>query len=238
MKRINPLLVDTWNGLGRAGRIQLDYLNYLLIQALVLLLAWPKTTVSGWLAAETGPVTLLAVVVAVGISVAYYSLRAGAEEVLLRGQHSLLEWRLATSLKPGGILCGYLAGHLLQTVHVVALSLPLLMLGFAVSGSDWAGFGWSVIAVLFQASFYRLLGAIMALALRQREQLLFFAVRAALLLGYLVTWKLLPVANHWVLSSQLLAGGPWRYAMDFLLVYTGLCALLAGALYRLLDRQR
>ena len=238
MKRINPLLVETWNGLGRAGRVQLDYLNYLLVQALVLLLAWPKTTVSGWLAAETGPVTLLAVVVAVGVSVAYYSLRAGAEEVLLPGQYSLLEWRLATSLKPGRILRGYLAGHLLQTAHVIALSLPLLVLGFVVSGSDWSGFAWSVTAVLFLASFYRLLGAVMALIIRQRGQLLFFALRAALLLGYLMTWKLLPVANHWVLSSRLLAGGQWRYATDFLLVYTGLCVLLAGALYRLLARQR
>lgn len=238
MRRINPLLTETALGLGRAGQIHWDALNYLLAQTAVLFLAWPKTPIGGRLDAETGPATLLAVLVAVGLSVAYYSLRAGAEEALLPGQHPLRDWCVATPLTPGCILRGYLGGHLLQTLHVVALSSPLLLLGFVVSAGRWSDLGWSVAAALAQATFYRLLGAVMALTFAGRERLVAFALRAALALGYLGAATLLPVASHWHLSARLLDGGAWRHATDFLLVYTGLCALLAGVLYRLLARQQ
>lgn len=238
MSRINPLLRETWAGLGRAGRLQLDYLNYLLVQAAVLFFAWPKNTLGGRLDTESGPLTLLAVVITAGFSIAYYSIRVGAEETLLPGQHALREWRHATPLSPGRIVRGYLAGHLLQSVHLVVLSSPLLLLAYAVSGSDWPGLIWSVTAALFQATFYRLLGAAMTMSIGHYERLMSFALRAVLLLGYLLTWAWLPAASHWRVSAQLLDGGGWPETTDFLLIYTGLCALLTAVLYRLLARRR
>ena len=89
MSQFNPLFKEILRGLARPCPAHLAYLNYLLIQAVVLVLWWPKHTVFEMLESEKGPATLLALVMAVGMTVAYYSLRAGAEEILLPGQHSL-----------------------------------------------------------------------------------------------------------------------------------------------------
>ena len=86
--RRNPLVTEVLVGITRAGKAQLDYLGLLLLQAVVLFLWWPKAGVAQMLESQHGPHTLAAVVMAVGVTTAYFALRAGAEEILLPGQRS------------------------------------------------------------------------------------------------------------------------------------------------------
>ncbi len=212
----------------------------------MLFLWWPKSTVVQRLESEDGPDTLLAVVIALGVSVAYYNIRAGAEEILLPGQHSLREWAIATPLKLGRILSGYLCGHVLQTLHAIVLSSPLLLMGYSVAGGEWSGLVWSLTAVLFQATFYRLVGAVMYMTIGHYDTIMFIAPRVALVVGYGLAGVLFPITSQWLVSSQLLGAGPWLHSSvatapglpGFLLVHAALCVLLAWVLYLLLARQR
>lgn len=246
MRRSNPLVAEVRRGLAGSGLAHRAYLDYLVIQAVVLFLFWPKSELSHVIEKGDGPDSLLAVVIAVGISVAYYNIRAGAEEILLPGQHSLREWTVATPLKLTRILRGYLCGHILQTLHVIALSSPLLLTAFSVAGGEWSGLAWSLTAVLFQATFYRLAGAVVYMTIGHHDTTTFVSLRAVLLAGYAVAAALLPAASHLVVSSHLLNGGPSMHLaggilpehVAFLLVYTVLSVVLAAVLYSILLRQR
>ena len=44
--RGNPLIAEIGSGLGRGGQAQLDYLKLMLLQAVVLVLWWPKSDVA------------------------------------------------------------------------------------------------------------------------------------------------------------------------------------------------
>src|SRR5688572_24150371 len=134
--RANPLS-EVLYGLTRAGRAQLDYLGLVVVQAVVQFLWWPKHGVAQMLASQHGPDTLMAVVVAIGLSMAYHSVRAGAEEFLLPGQRGLHDWVRATPLSLGRLLLGYVSGQLLQGLHMLLLSLPLMLIAFTVSGGEW-----------------------------------------------------------------------------------------------------
>lgn len=237
--RLNPLLAEIWHGLAGAGAMQQAYLNYLIIQALVLFFWWPKSSMFKLIENQDGPITLLAVMIALGVSVAYYSLRAGGEEILLPGQHSLREWNIATPLAIGRIIRGYVTGHLLLMTHALLLSSPLLLMAYAVSGDTRAGLIGCLVTVVLQATVYRLLGAVMYLSIGQHEVIMFIALRAALIAGYLLGGILLPVTSHLVVSGQLLNSDPSLTSVqDFLMIYGLLCLLLIAVLYFLLARQR
>ena len=246
MDRSNPLLAEVLRGLCEPGPAHLAYLNYLTVQAVVLFIWWPKSAVFRVLEAEDGPDTLLAVVVALGLTAAYYNLRAGAEEILLPGQHPLQAWVLATPLTLGRILRGYLLGHLAQNLQLIALSSPLLLAAFSVSGGEWPALGWCLLAVLVQATFYRLAAALAYTTIGHHEALTFFSLRAFLLAGYTVAAALLPATSHLVVSSRLLGAAPSMPAAGaglashllFLLAYGGVSVILVIALYVLLSRRR
>ncbi|HEX9844498.1 MAG TPA: hypothetical protein VGC20_17190, partial [bacterium] len=178
--RSNPLVAEVLVGLTRQGKAQLDYFGLLLLQAVVLLLWWPKIGVAQMLQSQHSPHTLAAVVMAVGVTMAYFALRAGAEEIVLPGQHGLRDWALATPLGLGRVLRGYLLGQLVHSLHLLALSSPLLLMAFTVSGGEWAALAWCLAAALIQAMFYRLCGAITHLTIGQHRGESYFAVRAIL----------------------------------------------------------
>ena len=245
MRRANPLVLEALRGIPRGGRAQNAWLGYLALQGLALFLWWPpEHDLYHVLATGNPPDTLTAVVVALGATLAYYSLRAGAEELPLPGQHPLAEWVLGTPLSLPRILRGYLGGHLLQSLHAVALSSPLLLAAFSVSGASWAGIGWSLATVLAQAAFYRLVGALLHCTIGRRRTLTLVSLRAALLLGYAVTPFLLPAANHPMVAYRLFnppstAGAPaFPEALVFVLLHVALCAAAALALGARLARLR
>lgn len=244
--RSNPLFTEVLVGLTRCGKAQLDYLGLLLLQAVVLLLWWPKIGVAQMLESQHGPHTLAAVVMAVGVTMAYFALRAGAEEIVLPGQHGLRDWALATPLGLGRILGGYLLGQLVHSLYLLALSSPLLLMAFTVSGGEWAALGWCLAAALVQAMFYRLCGAITHLTIGQHRGESYFTVRAILLLVYVPVGWLAPLTSHVAFTSRALgesmATQPAFAAVPdqvvFLAAYAGLSVLATLALHRLLLRER
>lgn len=244
--RDNPLVTEVLAGITRHGQAQLDYLGLLLLQAVVLFLWWPRDGVAQMLESQNGPHALTAVVMAVGVTTAYFALRAGAEEILLPGQHGLRDWALATPLGLGRILSGYVLGQLVHSLHLLALSSPLLLMAFTVSGGEWAALGWCLAATLAQALFYRLCGAITHLAIGQHRAECSFTVRTILVLVYVPVGLLAPFTSHVALTSRLLDEGvnaqPAFAAVPdhaaFLAAYAGLSVLAALALNRLLLRER
>ena len=244
--RNNPLIIEAWQGLSQIGVVQKTYLQYMLIQAAVLLIWWPHHSLSERLHNESSPDTLLAVLIAVGATLAYYNVRKGAEEMLLAGQHSLLEWAQTSTLPLSRVLSGYLASQLLVNMHALLLSSPLLLLAYAIA--DDTNLIWliSLLALLLQAFFYYLLTAILYLKLGQHRQTMVLSIRAVLLLGYLALGPLLPISSHIFISVQLLNRTTTEQtqlaALDdsysFLAFYTLLCLLLIVVLYRLLQSRR
>ena len=184
MMRSNPLVTEVLAGLTRHGKAQLDYLGLLALQAVgaVRVVAQGRTGAE-LLESQHGPHTLTAVVMAVGVTTAYFALRAGAEEIMLPGQHGLRDWALATPLGLGRILRGYVLGQLVHSLHLLALSSPLLLMAFTVSGGEWVALGWCMAATLVQALFYRLCGAITHLTIGQHRDESRFAVRTILARG-------------------------------------------------------
>jgi hypothetical protein len=244
--RINPLVTEVVRGLARPGQAHVDYLGMLLLQAVVLLLWWPRDPVVQVLENQSGPNVLTALLMAIGATTAYFSLRTGAEEVLLPGQLGLRDWALAAPLGVGRILHGYVLGHLVLSLHLLALSSPLVLMAFTVSGGEWPPLAWCVAAVLLQGLFYRLCGAIIQLTIgRHRAESRFF-VRAILIVVYVPVAFLLPATSHILLSSRALGEGlgldatfaaPPQYSA-FLAIYGGLGIVAAFVLYVLLLQAR
>lgn len=244
--RSNPLVTEVLVGLTRGGRAQLSYLGLLLLQAIVLFLWWPKIGVTQMLASQHGPQTLQAVVMATGVTLAYFALRAGAEEVALQGQHGLRDWTLATPLGLARVLSGYVLGQLIHSLYLLVLSAPLVLAAFTVSGGEAAAIGWCLAAVLIQALFFRLCGAITHLTIGHLRAESYFTVRAILLLVYIPVGWLVPKASHIALTARALgeqaSAQPAVTAeadpVAFLVIYTGLSVVATFALYRLLLRER
>ncbi|HEY7656644.1 MAG TPA: hypothetical protein VH881_07255 [Burkholderiales bacterium] len=246
MMRSNPLVTEVLVGTTRAGKAQLDYIGLLVLQAVVLLLWWPKVGVAQMLDSQHGPHALAAVVMAVGVTLAYFALRAGAEEVMLPGQHGLRDWALATPLGLGRVLGGYLLGQVVHSLYLLALSAPLLLTAFTVSGGEWAALGWCLAAALLQALFYRLSGAMTHLAIGQHRGETYFTVRAILLLMYVPVGWLVPLTSHIAFTSRALGestatrpeSGSVPDEWVFLALYAGLSVLATIVLHRLLARAR
>ena len=246
MIRLNPLVQEAVLGLGEPGRAHFVQLGHLGLQGLVLFLWWPpRNDLYHVLATGNPPDPLLAVVIAVGVTLAWYSLRAGAEEILLPGQHPLGEWALGSPLPLARILRGYLGAQLLQSLHAAYLSTPLLLAAFAVGGGTWPVLLSGIAAALVQALFYRLAGALLYLVLGHRRTLNLIALRAALILGYAVPPFVLPAASHIMVSLHLFSPSRPAEAATipepaalFVLIYSGLSAFLALVLYLVLARHR
>ena len=244
--RVNPLITEVLAGLTRRGKAQLDTLGLVLLQAAVAFVWWPKDTLTQVLESQHGPRTLTAVVMAVGVTTAYFALRAGAEQIMLPGQHGLRDWTLTTPLGLGRILHGYVLGQLVHSLYLLALSSPLLLMAFTVSGGEWGALGWCMAATLVQALFYRLCGAITHLTIGQHRTETVFAVRAILVVVYVAVGLLAPVTSHVVFTVHAL--GENRYTqpafaavpdhMAFMMAYAGLSLLAAFAVHRLLLRER
>ena len=244
--RTNPLVTEVLTGLGRKGEAQLNHLGLRVLQAAVLLVLWPKSGVDELLTSQHSPYTLAGVVMAMGIGIAYIALYAGAEKFLLPGQHGLRDWALATPLGLGRILSGYVSGQLVHSLHLVALSSPLLLTAFTVSGGEWVALGWCIAAALVQALFYRLCGALTHLAIGQHATESLYTIRTILVVVYIPVGWLVPVTSHLAFTFRALeenlgtqpASAATPDPAAFLATYAGLSLLALLVLHRLLLRER
>ncbi len=242
--RANPLIAEALRGLVGVGQAQLAYLNCLLLQAVVLLFWWPKRTLSEALVNENPPDTLLAVIIALGVTTAYYALRTGGEEVLVAEQQPLRGWVVATPLSLPRIFIGFLFGRILQTLQAIFLSLPLVLAAYSVGGGDWPSIGWCLLTILTQAVFYHLLGAVLYTIIGHFSLSMFLSLRVALVVVYAATLALLPEANHVVVAYELLSGeswlttGPLPAHFSFFIAYAAASLIMATLLLALLARYR
>ena len=240
----NPLLRETLGGLGDAGQANLDYLLYLFLQAVVLFVWWPKDTLWETLSTSQPPDTLLASVLAAGAAVSWFTARAGAEEVLLPGQNGLRDWAAATPLPLGRMLRGYLLAHLVQTVWLLLLSLPLVLCAFPVSGARWQGLVPSLLVIVFMATAFRLAGACIYLAIGRHRVTTLVCVRAVVLLTYVLTAVAVAPASHLRLAGALLGDGAdpgWDPTLStalFMGIHTAVCVALLVVLHRQLAALR
>ena len=154
---------------------------------------------------ENPPDTLLAMIIALGATTAYYALRTGGEEVLVAEQQPLRGWVVATPLSLPRILIGFLLGRFLQTLQAMFLSLPLVLAAYSVGSGTWPRVGWCLVTILAQAFFYQLLGAVLYTTIGQFSTSTFLSLRAALVIGYGVTLGLFPEASHVVVTYELLS---------------------------------
>ncbi len=245
MKHLNPLAREALLGLVEPGRAHLVHLGYLALQGLVLFLWWPpRNDLYHVLATGNPPDTLLAVVIALGATHSYYSLRVGAEELTLPGQHSLGEWALASPLPLRRILGGYIAGQLILSGHALLLSSPLLLAAYTVGGGAWPVLLACLGVLLVQALFYRLCGALMYLLFGHRRNLMLVSVRAVALLGYACPPFVLPAASHVMLSYRLFnqpqsaETATVPEPLLFVLIYAGLSLLATLVLFFIFLRHR
>jgi hypothetical protein len=229
-------------GLLGHGQAQLDYLMYLFMQAVVVFVWWPKNSLREVLTAGNAPDTLLAAVIAAGFASAWFSARAGAQELLAPRQRGLHDWAAHTPVAPARLLGADLAAQVLHTLHLLALSAPLLLMAFAVSGGDPGALAWCVCAIVFQALFYRLAAACVCLFIGPQRAMTTVLVRAIVIAGYLLTALFVPAASHLVLAWRLLDQAPQvphaEAALLFMLVYGALAALLAVLLIARIARLR
>ena len=245
MLHSNPLIVETLHGVTRAGRAQMDYLLYLFVLAATVFVWWPKHTLTEALRRQDSPDTLLAAIVICGAVVAYYSVRAGAEEFLLDGQHGLRDWAIGTTLPLPRILIGYLGAHLLHCVHLVALALPIILLAFHISGGQWRALCACLAMIVMQSAFYRCAAAAIYIAMGHKGALTAIGIRVFIVAIYLLSAFALPIASHLIVTSDTLDGGIGAYppgatstATGFVAVYAGLSVFILLLLHQQLARLR
>ena len=239
--RGNPLVTEVLVGLTRQSYAQLYYLGMLGLQAGAVFVVWPKGGVDELLATQHTPYALAVAVMAMGLSMAYFALRAGIEDILLPGQHGLRDWALATPLRLGRVLAGYVCGQIVHSVHQLALSSPLLLMAFTVSGGERGALVWCVAAALVQALFYRLCGAITHLTIGQHRTRSLYTVRTVLGAFYVPLGWFVPATSHLALTYYALGEPNAAQAPDpalFLAIYAGLGAAAALVVYCLLLRER
>ncbi|MGI9302890.1 MAG: hypothetical protein ACR2RB_09305 [Gammaproteobacteria bacterium] len=238
----NGLTSEAWRGLISFGRPQAVYLHCLVVQAVAVLIWWPGGGLYGALATQKSPNTLLVVLTALGVSLSYQSIRIGAEELLFPDQQPLRGRIVSTRLAVWRILLGYLGAHVIQTLHWVALSTPVLLAAWSVGGGDWRSLGFCLLVIFFLATVYRLAGACVHLAIGQHEQTTYYILRITLIAGYLIGGMVFPATSHWRLTEDLLsmsyASSPPGTLSVFLQIYGLVSVLLSLILCSLALRLR
>ena len=245
MMRANQLVVETLHGVKHPGRAQMDYLLYLFVLASAVFIWWPKHSLTETLQRQNAPDTLLAGLLVCGAIIAWFSARAGAEEFLLDGQLGLRDWTVGTTMTLPNILFGYLCSHLLQTAHLIALSLPIILLAFHISGGQWPALLICLAMILCQSLFYRLTAAAIYIAIGQHGAMTAISIRGLIIVTYLLGVTLIPFASHVMITVNELDGGASAQAIHassasvhFVALYTALSICMLCVVHRQLSRLR
>ncbi len=187
------------------------------LEAVVVLLWWPKRSLAWSLAHQSSPDALLALVLALGAALAWLAIRAGAGELGEQGgacprgapgdagspTRAPRAMMRATGARLGeeALGQGVLAGWLL------VLSAPLLVAAGSVSGVAPAALAWSIACVCVASLPYRMLGLLLARLVGSPGQDLWIGVRVGLGGFYLATAFLGPASQPGILL-RLLADPP------------------------------
>lgn len=222
MRRSRPLVVETLRGLASVGTWQSGWLAMLLIVAGTLLLWWPKQELPRALANGDGPDTLSAVLVALGLVMAYQAMRAGAEEIRFVEQPSLREWVVATPLPVKRIVGEHVLAQLVQVACMQLLALPLILPAMGIAGAPWGALVAIMAALAVHTLAWVLLAGWAYLMVGHRAVEMFIALRVGLgvivalaaLFAPQVSAVMIPVA---VLQDPASA---WRTVAPLLMVWS------------------
>ncbi|MCH9675375.1 MAG: hypothetical protein K0U93_28310 [Gammaproteobacteria bacterium] len=237
LNQLNPL-----RGLTNPGPAQQGLLGYLALQALVLLVWWPKSNLMHRINTVGEPTTLSAVVMFTGAALAYFALRLGTEELAI-SQPSLSASHSSEETSPWTTLRTYFSTHFVQLGYLMALCTPLILVAHSIASVSAVGMLWIGAITAVHTTFYRLLGAWLQLRWADREALVTITSRVVLIGAYLCATAFAPTLSHASLSFQL--GQPRdgsadrlaTSALQFIVTYGALSALLSvGLLRELLPR--
>ncbi len=231
------------HGLANAGVAQQTFLGYLALQALVLLLWWPKTSLFDRIGTTGEPATLAAVVIFTGAVLGYFAIQLSVEE--LAGPKTGRPQRAAEdslSSTPPLECCKI---HLLQLGYLMALCAPITLVAHSIASVAATHLLWIAAITAVHTTFYQLLGLWLRLRWLERDRILVsVAARVALVSIYLFTSVYVPGLSHVRMSFQLAqpqSSSPTSMAtfvLPFIVAYAALCALLCVGLLRQLSKQR
>ena len=217
------------------------------IQAAVLVMAWPSESLFRLLYDERTPKTLFAYAAALGITTAYFQLRAGAEELLSERARTLAEWAVATPLPIPILVLNYGLGHLLQSLWILLLCAPLLLIATVPSGASASALVGLALGVLVHGTFFRFIGACLYVLFGHLGRLHFVLLRiAGVAIWVCLVVKVEPLSYmefSGSLSGHLAEGNgspgdSMAVPLDFVGGYAGMSAGLIACLCLLLTRRR
>lgn len=181
MNRANPVVVAAWRGLMRSGPAHQEFLGTLLLQCVVLAIAWPKSSLYFTLLGQDGPNTLLAALLAAATALSYAAMRHGAEESLLPDQPSLLEWAVLPRTSTRQLVAGHLQAQCLVATYRLALSAPLLTLALIITPGALGNFAVAVLNILLLAVAFGIAAAALYVQFGTRGTLVYLGLRIGFL---------------------------------------------------------
>lgn len=200
------LLGRSLGGLHVFGRGHRIYAGYLLVQACIVVLWWPKLTFTQALETHDGPDPLLAVVIAVALSCTYFALRWGGEEIEFPGQVPMGDVRgnaLVGAVSPSVYIVLLFVSQLVQSVFALALSLPIVLTALVVGGGTAESLAWGLLSILPLALFFRLSAALIAALLAPHRPERYLALRVYFFVLTIGIGFGLPDLSHVVFSFEL-----------------------------------
>jgi hypothetical protein len=249
----SPLAVQGWNELQQSGRMHRDCLALLAIQAFVLLLWWPKSSLYFTLVGQHSPNTVMASSIALGISVSYLGIRLGAEELRAGNQHTLLEWVVLTDIPLQQALSGYFVSACLHVAYWILLCAPLMVVALSISPSSWSAAGTNLLGVTLLGLTHIFLGGLIYLLIGHHATLAYLVVRGLFLTMIIGTALVSPAASYLLLTFRQFSDTPQPDALGlvqptlassdgsvsmFLGIYLLLVAGLLVTIGRMLQRRR
>ncbi|MEM6985656.1 MAG: hypothetical protein AAF499_03875 [Pseudomonadota bacterium] len=202
MTDFTPVVLRTHS----VAAITYSFLPYLALQAFVLLLWWPKSSLFERIGNVDEPATLTVVVVSSGAALACYALLMDIYPPRTPPLGNSARYDQALASEPNSVT-GYAATQIVQLGYLMMLCLPLTLIAHAVSSLATTQLLWIALFTAVHTVFYRLLGIWFCLRWPAREMLLQLGCPALLVLGYALTTYFSPCLSHAGLSYYVTAPG-------------------------------
>ena len=238
--RVHPLITEAGRVIAGGATLKEAYFAMLVTQAVVLVLWWPKLTLVEALVSASAPVTLTALFIAIGVTLAYQALRVGVEEVAMAERQSMREWVIGARLPVVPLLLGWLGAQLLHATHWLLLAAPFIAIAAPLSGSPWLPVAWCCAALLVHTLCWNAIGALSYLHFGHHAMLTYLGARCVLASVYLVTALWVPSMSAVQLPYRLFEKGlaPAALAIDFIAGHVAVLLVLLILLGSQLQRLR
>jgi len=227
---------DALRALANTRDAKQTFLGYLIVQALILVLWWPKNSLFERIGATGEPTTFAAVAIFTGGALAYFTIQLGivALPPCRSETNQILAWKT---------LGQYARDHVVQLGYLLALCTPVTLIAHSIASVPATNLPWIALITFVYASFYRLLASWLHLRWSESNpQLLANALRVVLVAITICTTFYLPSLSQVSVSRYLTqpttATHPITFVLPFIVTYAALCVLLCIGLVRQWSRQQ